>query len=158
MTSLANTPAVNAPAAALSAVGRSGVRSGVSPCRASSSAETAIITPATMNGRGQAKQKMAVASEERLNLPMQPGADLHVRRDQRGDHGGDEDNRAAERDPFRAGRGHSPNITWTSSWPGLSRQSTSLLWVRNSWMPGTRPGMTRSQWKDLADLRRQRLR
>ena len=73
-----------------------------------------------MNGRGQAKQKMAVASEDMLNLPMQPGADLHVRRDQRSDHGGDEDNRAAKRDLFRAGTGHSPNIPWSSSWPGLS--------------------------------------
>ena len=61
MTSLANTPAVNAPAAAASAVGRSGVRSGVRPCRASSRAEKATITPATMNGRGQARQKIAVA-------------------------------------------------------------------------------------------------
>src|SRR3954454_518800 len=30
-----------------------------------------------------------------------------------------------------------------SSWPGLSRPSTSLAWaVPKSWMPGTRPGMT----------------
>ena len=29
-----------------------------------------------------------------------------------------------------------------SSWPGLSRPSTSCCYARKSWMPGTRPGMT----------------
>ncbi len=28
------------------------------------------------------------------------------------------------------------------SWPGLTRASTSLLKQNNTWMPGTRPGMT----------------
>src|SRR6185437_5165948 len=30
----------------------------------------------------------------------------------------------------------------SSSWPGLSRPSTSLCVVRTSWMPGSSPGMT----------------
>jgi hypothetical protein len=29
-----------------------------------------------------------------------------------------------------------------SSWPGLSRPSTSLRAETKTWMPGTRPGMT----------------
>src|SRR6266404_8083979 len=33
--------------------------------------------------------------------------------------------------------------TYSSSWPGLSRPSTSFFWrYRRTWMPGTSPGMT----------------
>ena len=126
---LGQQPAVNAPAAPLIAVSRSGVRSSVSPWRASNNPDSYHHTSNQCRPRpGQAEdERHEEVDEEMFDVPMQPGADLHVRRDQRSDHGGDEDNRAAKRDLFRAGTGHSPNIPWTSSWPGLSRPSTSLL-------------------------------
>src|SRR5580692_5379450 len=36
-------------------------------------------------------------------------------------------------------------LTSISSWPGLSRPSTSCLKERKTWMPGTRPGMTKNE-------------
>jgi hypothetical protein len=44
------------------------------------------------------------------------------------------------------------NDLW--SWPGLSRPSTILFSGPETWMPGTRPGMTRVWFKDKKMLER----
>ena len=60
MNTSAATDASSAPPAPQSAVGRSGTRSGVNPCSASSSPAVAISANPTMSGRGQATQAIKV--------------------------------------------------------------------------------------------------
>jgi hypothetical protein len=60
MNTSAATDASSAPPAPQSAVGKSGTRSGVNPCSASSSPAVAISANPTMSGRGQATQAIKV--------------------------------------------------------------------------------------------------